>query len=343
MNQVSRRIIVLTALGSIFATFCSTTPRQSALAARFKDVEKNIVEMRAVLHRNTVRFAAVIEESADSIKKETRDVQIQRNALLWTMYGIPAVHQAAFHPDPVAGLLDLKTLAIQMYNFFETGHGQHSFGEWQHIALDGLEKYHLALNEAIRAMTISGDITVAQEYVRSWADEYPVEDLYFQRTPFTVLLDSLMYDEKRGLFDATGLIADGMNDLSGRMNIYTEYIPRQARWQVEYLLLMESTKIINMVIDSVQFQLNSILDSINIQRIATLYELQKERIALTDFVRSERVAVFDELHVLRDKSITDIRGVVDNLRGIGIVLIIVLIGVPLTLGVIIGRMIRQKG
>ena len=343
MSQVSRRIIVLIALVSIFATYCSTAPRQSVLAAKFEDVEKSSEELRAVLHRTTLRFTGVIEECADEIKEQATDVTIQRNVLLWKMYGIPAVHQAAFHPDPVAGLLDINALTFQMSDFFETGYGKQAFGEWQHIARDGLKKHRLELNETMRHLTISGDITVTQQHIRAWADENPMEDFHFQRVSISTMLDTMLYDERRGLFDATALIADGMNDLSGRMKIYTEYLPRQARWQAEYLLLVESSKFMKTVMDSLQSQLNAMLDSINVQRVATLYELQRERIALTDFVQTERIAFVHELNTLTDRSMIDIKGVVDHLRGLGILLGIVLIGVPLALGIIIGRIMQRKG
>jgi hypothetical protein len=191
-------------------------------------------------------------------------------------------------------------------------------------------------------MTKSGDIAALQEYVRSWADEHPIEDFYFQRISFAVLLDSLAYDEKRGLFDATGIIADGMNDLSGRLDIYAEYLPRQARWQAEYLLLVESTQLANYVLDSLQFQLNAMLDSINIQRVATLEELQRERIVLTDFIRTERIAFVQELNKIMDKLLAPVNGLVDRLPGMGMLVGIILIGIPLVVGIIIGRITRRR-
>ena len=340
---MSRRIVVLCAFVSIFVTYCATAPRKSALTVKSEDVAKNIEEIRAVLYRNAARFAAVIEESADKIKGQTSDEQIQRNALLWKMYGIPAIHQAAFHPDPVAGFLDTKTLLVQMHDFFATGAGKNTFGELQNIALEGLTKFDLELTEVMRGMTKSGDITVPQGYTRTWADQHRIEDLYFKRISFTVALDSLMYDKKHGLFDATGMIADGMNDLSSRMNIYIEYLPRQARWQAEYLLLAEGTTFMNKSMDSLQLQLNAMLDSINMQRIATLYELQRERIALTDFVQTERIVFVQELNTIMDRLLDPINNAVDRLPSVGILVGIILIGIPLMLGIIIGRFTRRKG
>ncbi len=343
MHSVSRPIAVLIVFVSTLVIVCATAPRQSALTVKFENVAKNIEEIRAVLHRNTARFAAAIEKSADKIKEKTGDEKIKRNTLLWKMYGIPAVHQAAFNPDPVAGFLDMKTLLVQMYDFFATGAGKHVFGEWQSIALNDLEEYHRELDDVMSNMTKSGDITVLQEYIRSWADGNPIEDLYFQRTSFTVLLDSLMYNEKRGLFDATGMIADGVNDLSGRLNIYTEYLPRQARWQAEYLLLVESTQLTNDLIDSLEFQLNAMLDSINMQRIATLHEMQRERIVLTDFIETERIAFVQDLNTLMDRLLDPVHNIVDRLRGAAILAGIMLILIPLTLGIVIGRITRRKG
>lgn len=343
MRSIARPIPAILIAVSIFSTYCATAPRQSALTVRFEDVAKNIEEIRAVLYRNAARFTTTIEESADKIKERTLDSQIQRNTLLWKMYGIPAVHQAAFHPDPVAGFLDMKTLLVQMCDFFATGEGKNAFGEWQNIALSDLEAYQRDFDDVMSSMTKSGDITTLQEYVHSWADEHTIEDFYFQRISFAVLLDSLAYNEKRGLFDATGIIADGVNDLSGRMNIYAEYLPRQARWQAEYLLLAEGAQLSNSLVDSLQFQLNAMLDSINMQRIATLEELQRERIALTDFVHTERIAFTQELNTLMDKLLDPVNELVGRIPGVGILVGIILIGIPLALGIIIGRITHRKG
>lgn len=343
MNQMTRHIRFLTSLTLLLGIFCATAPRQSVLTTKFENVKKSAEEIRAVLYRTVVRFDGVIEDAADSIKRNTNDMAIQRNALLWKMYGIPAIHQAAFHPDPVVGLLDIKALMIQMYNFFETGAGAQAFGKWQSIAIDGLEKYSLELDKTMRDLTVSGDITVTQEGIQVWADENPMEDFYFQRASTAAVFDTLLYDERRGLFDATGLIADGMSDLSGRMNILMEYMPRQARWQAEYLLLVESSKLMNTVIDSLQFQLNALLDSIDMQRIATLVHLQNERIILTDFLDAERIVLFQDANTLTNKMMADVKGIIDDLRGMAILLGIVLLGIPLTLGIIIGRMIGRKG
>ena len=74
-------------------------------------------------------------KAADQIQSQTKDPQVQRNALLWKINAISACYRAALVEDPLLGYVDVVILCRQMEIFFTTGPGRNSF--WRSAILRG--------------------------------------------------------------------------------------------------------------------------------------------------------------------------------------------------------------
>ena len=142
-----------------------------------------------------------------------------------------------------------------------------------------------------------------------------------------------------GVFAALGNLDETVADVMTRMDLYTMYLPRLARWEAELAaydltagidaqtLSAEFERLTRAVdriaavtetasdlaareriavLDAVRGERIAILDAAQMERIAILDALQKERIAILGVLRRERMATLRELEAmvqrLRDRS-----------------------------------------
>ncbi len=126
------------------------------------------------------------------------------------------------------------------------------------------------------------------------------------------------------LQETVGNIAAGIFDIRERMSIYTDLLPRQARWQAEYLINQKlDDKNIQATFNNLTRITNSIDDITRIVQetpelvtdlqISTLNKLRREREIILLAITSERIAVLNEIDRQRIKTINDIIAISEKL------------------------------
>jgi RNA polymerase sigma-70 factor (ECF subfamily) len=230
--RLVRYCLVLLALG---LAACSTSaPRQT----QFQESLGSQVSSREIRIRTTefaMTFSQTVEIAADSILRLTADRRIARNALLWKSYSVPAIYRSATLPDPLMAWIDSRVLTYQMRDYFETGMGKDLFGDLQPLAVEGTRFIEGHLE---RAIELSGQKTdpELEGAIRQFAAENPLTNPYFFRpSPVDLLAKYLGQDQLSGL-QAVGSMTELMEELSMRLNTYTEILPRAGRWQAELML-----------------------------------------------------------------------------------------------------------
>jgi hypothetical protein len=230
--RLVRYCLVLLALG---LAACSTSaPRQT----QFQQSLGSQVSSREIRIRTTefaMTFSQTVEIAADSILRLTADRRIARNALLWKSYSVPAIYRSATLPDPLMAWIDSRVLTYQMRDYFETGMGKDLFGDLQPLAVEGTRFIEGHLE---RAIELSGQKTdpELEGAIRQFAAENPLTNPYFFRpSPVDLLAKYLGQDQLSGL-QAVGSMTELMEELSMRLNTYTEILPRAGRWQAELML-----------------------------------------------------------------------------------------------------------
>ncbi|MEE9470286.1 MAG: hypothetical protein V3W32_01100, partial [Gemmatimonadota bacterium] len=223
---------------ALAAASCSTAPpRQTAFMSGTENVDLTSMEVRIHAYGYAERFSARVENAADEILAVTEDADVARNALLWKMNALPAMHLAVFQPDPLIGFLDAWTLTVQMGDFFTTGAGRDAFGPLQSIAVEASEALERAVGEVIASVTVSGDAPWAERTVRAWADSHPITSMEFLReTTASEFADVLGQDQAGGMA-VLGSLAMQATDLSERLKYYAAAMPKQIRWQSELVVL----------------------------------------------------------------------------------------------------------
>jgi hypothetical protein len=146
-----------------------------------ENVDLTSTELRLHVYGYAERFSADVERAADEILAGTEDAHVTRNALLWKMNALPAMHVAVFQSDPLMGFLDAWTLTVQMRHFFTTGAGRNAFGPLQSIAVEASEALERAVGEVVASVTVSGDAPEGEQIVRAWEDSHPITSMEFLR------------------------------------------------------------------------------------------------------------------------------------------------------------------
>jgi len=302
----------------VFFFGCSTIiPSESKLMRDTNTENITSYELRNRLNVFSIRFSNIVERAADEIINSTDDQKIRENALLWKMNSIPAANQAIFLSDPMAALIDISAFCLQMFYFLESGKGKDLFGDHQQIAItasDQLGKEVLRIWERARGQVIIDSIKIVTDPILKWAETYPVEDLSFiRRSVMDTLFSHLEYGEI-GIQESVGSMAVSIYDMRERLTIYTEQLPKQARWQAEYALnkgfdnlnikrSLENFERITNSIDSITRVIEQSPDLINSVQYRTMAKLTAERIALLDALKAERVALLAEVDLQRLQTI----------------------------------------
>lgn len=197
-----------------------------------KKLRTTPAELRLKIHHAAIPLSGLIEAHADRIINDTTDPTVRKNALLWKINGIPAVHRAAFQPDPFLSFLDLWVLTIQMRLFFEEGAGKRALGRWHTVAHEGSRRMEKIMDTLAREASAEGDIAGAKSQITDWCRDHPIESLLFLRKSITVILASKIGTRALGTLEIVGAVAVGVADLSVQMAAYADYLPKQARWQL---------------------------------------------------------------------------------------------------------------
>lgn len=246
---------------------CQSIETQTALESKLKKFTYNGEELRLRINNFAIRYTGIVEDAADQIISETNDFQIKQNALLWKINSIPAINEVIFIIDPYAALIDTWAFCLQMVQFFEIGNGKDLFGAHQEIAVNASHK----IENEIRTMIIKGlvdeDISHAESIVYPWVKENPIKNLGFTRQSTIDITAKFIADRERNLATSVGGMEQTLNDLSMRLNIYYDQLPKLASWRVEYLTNKAMSDI---SIDSLNNNFDSITKSI--ERITKVTE-----------------------------------------------------------------------
>jgi 2-oxo-4-hydroxy-4-carboxy--5-ureidoimidazoline (OHCU) decarboxylase len=157
-----------------------------------------------------------------------------------------------------------------------------------------------------------------------WAEKYPIEDISFLRRSVSDTLFSQLNSKGLGLQETVGSIAVSAYDIRERLTIYTDQIPKQARWQAEYLIdrklndeqLKRSFDNFERISNSIDRMTKIIEQSPDLAgrlQYRTMAQLTAERIAIMEALSKERMAVLDDVQRQRLATIKDVENLAQNI------------------------------
>ena len=277
--------------------------KKSSVTPSGESIEISSLELRLTMDDFFYRFARTITESADSIIISSRDYKIDNEALFWKMNAIPVAQGSIYSHDPFAALIDMAVFTYQMKLYFEKGRGKDLFGEFQGVAVQASDTLYKDLIGIGRNLTPGRDISEGIKLIEDFAEQNPINSSYFIRRSTIPLMYNIQNITKVSFKSLAEGMAQSLDELSTRLNAYIEILPKQVRWQAEYLLNNALTNPeLTGRLDSLTYLLErSVLvvestpELIDDQRSTLMQELRGERIAVLQAIRQERMAVLDEI------------------------------------------------
>ncbi|MCH7964973.1 MAG: hypothetical protein IH852_13665 [Bacteroidetes bacterium] len=321
-NLILFVIMVITIMLTLNGCF---SPQKETALMKEAGIEVSAIEYKIRLGEFGYRFAGIVELSADEIISKTMDNEIKKQALLWKIYAIPAMIRSLSINDPLAAGIDSWILSVQMNQYFEVGYGKDLFGEYQDIAITSSKLILSDIENLARKLKGADDISRGQKIAEDWANENPIKNSKFMRVSALDEVAHIIGSADYNLGTTVEGIAISVNELKNQVTLYTDYLPKQIKWQVEYAAyevfgdstmgnmmqnfntITQSTSRITDVVEETSLLIEelqqSTLDNVNYQRLATLKALTEERIAVMESLKLERIAILEDINRERNETL----------------------------------------
>ena len=231
------RSAVLLALPVLLTCACqiSVKPRELSTHGDHSsgDVAASSEQLRFQMRGLVDPMCGEVESAADRIMAGTRDPGVRRAALEWKAQAVPAIRESLFQPDPGMALFDTWVLTNQMAIYFSQGDGSRLLGKSGPVATATCLSLERRMNSVAASMTKSGDVSRIRGLAREWAAAHPIEGSIAHRE--STLSRAATHDlgPELSATEAIGDITVSVDDLSRRLEIYSDQLFRQARWEAE--------------------------------------------------------------------------------------------------------------
>ena len=333
--SIKKAILMMVIL--VFIYNCQTTDIHTGLESKLDDVRFSSEELRLRINNFTLKFSGRVESAADQIIANSDDKLIKQNALIWKLNSIPTVNEAVFIAEPFAAAIDTWAFSLQMLNFFDSGNGKNLFGTHQSVAINTSKIIESQIKQLVYEGLLDTELDFAAKYVYPWVKDNPIKDISFTRESTIDITAKLISDRKRNLASSVGEIETTVNDLSMKLNIYYDQLPKLASWRLE---LLANTFMHNDKIDSLHNYISSITDSF--ERISAMIgdsenlldtsimetfdrveklrlnvkrDLQYEREILLSAISDERSIILKDINKQRLETIKDFKILSEELIG----------------------------
>jgi hypothetical protein len=175
-----------------------------------------------------------VEQAADAIIAGTNDPDVQLAALRWKIEAVPAMRAALFQPDVGAPGLDTLVLCYQMADYFETGPGKQALGPAASTqAVAACRRMQDEMTRVMASATISGDVAQASAFAKKWAAEHPIRSSIADRESVLSRVFEREFVESLSTGEAIADVTVTLDDLNRKLEVYSDQLFRQARWEVE--------------------------------------------------------------------------------------------------------------
>jgi hypothetical protein len=272
--------------------------------------------MRGVRENNVrlaYRYGLAVELAADSIVMLASDQTTKVNAHNWKIYCIPVIRQIYLQSDPIVSEFDGLAFSMQCHDYFTTGIGKDRFGAHQQIAINAIDDIERRLIEGNRLYLTSGNADSLVARLSRWAEKNPLTNHVFERASIVKELDYLLARHDYSVGSAVGRIADDVDDLSARLSLLAAQLPREARWQGEYVLTDLAVKDRLRNLDTTIVVLRATLERLEKELgsggmavdITSIQPLESNIKTALEQVSAERARVMADFDRIRVATITD--------------------------------------
>lgn len=328
-NRFSSGLLpVLLAAVTLGASGCGLTLSRSkteAEALEMQNVAVTYDQVRLRMRAMVDPMCGEIERTADAIIAGTTNRSVQQGALRWKIEGVPALREATFQPDPMTAVFDTWVLCNQMADYFDRGHGKELLGEASPLAVSTCRRMEDEFARIAVEASASGDVSKMRAFAREWAAQHPIRiSIAYRESALSRALEEEIR-ESFSLGAAAVEVVTTVDDLNRRLEIYSDQLFRQARWEVELFKsellenvpvekveklaeqavvtadrLVSSTERTLLVAENAPTLIASereiAIKALQDEITRTITFVQEERIAALKHLTAERIAALFELH-----------------------------------------------
>jgi len=294
VRPADRAIAVIVAVLLAAAPGCASSGGTNVRGPQGKELDITAAELQVKVRALADPFSGAVEEVVWALWAADDDPEWRRNLLMWQINVINAVQRAVFQPRPLAALFDTWALVEQLRNYAVSGPGSTRSEEQRRVVLDAVDGMEAQLYEI--AVEAGGEDGAAEArlLVREWAADHPI-DRFVVRTSTTSELARWTARGNMGALATVKSLGASLDDVMARLDLYAEYIPKQASWHAELVAghLVPHDR-------SVQAFEDLTTTAAAFDRIAASLEdypavVAEERRIVIDTLREERIAVLGEL------------------------------------------------
>ena len=232
--------LILMTLGGCLTTMAPVAKMKDEVHAS-EDLAVSVQQVRMRMRTLVEPFAAVIAASADRIMESSPERGIRREALLFKIQAVPAMREALFRPHPFNAILDSWVLSWQLIDYFETGRGRTVMGNSAPAAAANCRYLESQIETVVASMSRSGDVSDIRAFTRKWASEHPIDHSIAGRESTVSLVTEAQMQETFSTMEVAGSLAITADDMVRRLDVYTNQLPNESRWQAE-LFVMDTTR-----------------------------------------------------------------------------------------------------
>jgi len=275
-------------------------------------------------------YSTEVEVAADKIISESPSPVARREALVWKAEAIPVMQTTLLNTNPVAAVLDTWVFIFQMTAYMDQPDIKRRFGPSHPIVVATLQNMESQMTQLVQEGAPSANIADLRQRAIQWAKAHPIRTTLSGRQSVDPDIIRKVGDADMGTAGSIQALGEGLGDLTARMDSYNAYVPKQARWQAELLLmdvatdpqvktalshaagLSDTLAKTSSSMDRVPELMGQARQAVNAdvqdQRLATQAFLRNERLETLHALQQERIATLVALDRERQAATADLRG-----------------------------------
>lgn len=296
----------------------SRTTRKTSSIKSIKSVESSAAELSAQNQSLLGRYSAEIETAADQIIFESASAPTRRQALVWKAEAIPALQRSLLNTDPLAAALDAWAFIMQMTAYMDRPAVRKGWGEFYPVVVETLKRMDTEMEQLMKAAAPSANIAIVRQKVGAWAQAHPIETGLAGRNSADAELIRRAEQSDLGAVASVKAIAEGIGDVTARLDSYNAYLPKQARWQAELLLsdlgqdpqvsaAMSNVAALSRTLEKASGSMENLPGAARQLHEAVLEDVDGQRLLVQAFLRQERLETLAALKQERIATVAELR------------------------------------
>jgi len=285
-------IALIVLLGT--TTSCASSGKSADRGPSGKKMQITPAELQIKVRALADPFSGAIEEVVEELSATDDDPEFRMRLLMWQINVVNAFQKACFQPRPLAALFDTWALVEQLRIYVETGPGSTFPLDARQIVLNAIGGME---TELLKIATETGGqegAEDAQRSIREWAEGNPI-DRFVVRASTESELAQWTARGNMGAMATVKSLGASLDDVMARLDLYSEYIPKQAAWHAELVAgrLVEPSRF-EQAFDDLDLTATA-FDRIALSLERYPYVVADERQIVLEMLQDERAIILDQI------------------------------------------------